>query len=226
MATRRYFIGGESTADAAITVSVDGVQVYSGPVQPGDPNLDYRDDAPNVFTWSKDSSPRLAIVEFDTPNFSATTVDMTIRCDAGDIAITDIWPVGYVRSNPALTNEERAYLGDIAEESIPQEIRDSVAAKGGWRVSNPDLMYFPSPYTDIRTQVKTNGLAPSTDPEALPRCVVDASAGDSVSMVLTLPAQQTADRFTMQEEAETMRTLAQENNIANMALYETLTPIT
>lgn len=217
MATRQYFIGGESTADAAITVSVNGVQIYSGPVQPGDPDKDYRDDTPNVFTWSKDSSPRLALVQFDTPTLSATTVEMTIRCDAGDIAITDIMPIGFIRVNPSLTEEERGYLGDFPEQNIPQTIFDSVAAKGGWRILYPDIMYFPSPYTDIRTQVKCNGLAPSTDPEVLPRCSVDASAGDSISMTLTLPAQATVDRFTMQDQAAMFRAIAAEKNVDSFA---------
>ena len=222
MATRKYFIGGDSTADAAITVSVNNVQVYSGPVQPGNPALSYLDDDPGVFTWSKDSGPRLAVIEFETPDLTATTVSMSIRCDAGDIAIGDIMPVGFIRANPALTAEERAYLGDIDENTIPQAIKDRVAAKGGWRTYDPDLMYFPSPYQDIRTEVRNNGMAPSTDPEVMPRCSVDASAGEVVTMTLTLPSQPTVDRFTQADQIAAVQAFVAGLGISNFATLDKL----
>ena len=197
MATRNYYIAGDSTADGAITIWIDDQEVFSGPVQFGDPETNWRSDPAQYHTWSANSGPRLALIEFETESEMETRVQMRLRCDAGAIALAEIMCHGPITGNPLLSEEERDYLG-VYDGEIPQEVIDSVNAKGGWRVRRTNLMTWPYPYVDIRSNVHVNGNQVETQPVDLPRTYIEASEGDEITLTLTLPRMPTLDKITMQ----------------------------
>lgn len=196
MATRNYYIAGDSTLNSAITVWIDDQEVFSGPVQVGDPGTNWRADPAQYHFWSANAGPRLALIEFETADHSETQVQMRVRCDSGVIAVAEIMVHGPILPNPLLSDEEREYLGDVAEESIPQSVIDSVNAKGGWRTRRADLMTWPNPHIDIRSNVQINGNLVETQPEDLPRTYIEISEGDEIAMTLSLPEMSTLDRYT------------------------------
>lgn len=151
MATRNFkFIGRTYSEDAACTIALNGVEIFSGPL------LQESGDELPVCVGS-------AEVGDDSVD---VTLPVVITMTAGSAGI-GMFQFNYGRIvNPLLTPEEAAYIG-VPKEEIPAEILTSVTNKGGFYVRSADQYVYglnPEQTNDNRSNIQLNG-SPVSDPD-------------------------------------------------------------
>lgn len=149
MATRNFRLLGDVTSDGVTgSITIDGVEVYNGPLNKG--------------------SEIIAEGSADINDSTEITLPVEIVVTSGNASIgTLFWNYGQIE-NPLLTPEEKSYIipgsvtdtGEIITRiqiapTLPPEIKASVADKGGFFIKSESV--FATGDTDeLRTSNRSN----------------------------------------------------------------------
>jgi hypothetical protein len=177
---RRWKLGGSILAQpAAGVITIDGVQVHEG-----------------LFSVTTDGNENfLATGTFNLDDSYDSKHSISISITEGVVlAGLMFWDYGY-QTNPNLVSDETAYLFNV--NNTPDDVKSSIAAKGGWGARIPDLYsaycgkntIYPKDTNLVGLETRANLLLDGEDPHVALKSYVLTPVGSVLTFDFGIPGE-------------------------------------